>query len=51
MKTLNRPIENTRLVVPAVDLLDALSPAAKEWLRQTCERFAEGEGYDDRPPK
>ena len=26
--------------------LDALSTDAKEWLEKTCERFADGAGYD-----
>jgi hypothetical protein len=29
--------------------LDALSPDAKQWLEKTCERFADGQGYDKRP--
>jgi len=29
--------------------LDALSPDAKDWLEKTCERFADGQGYDPSP--
>ena len=28
------------------DRLRALSPEAKTWLEETCNRFAEGEGYE-----
>ena len=34
------------IVVPLSSRLDTLSENAKEWLEKTCERFADGEGYD-----
>ena len=38
-----------RLVVPLHSRLNALSDNAKDWLEKTCERFADGQGYDPNP--
>lgn len=40
------PVGSDALVVPLHSRLDALSENAKEWLEKTCERFADGQGYD-----
>jgi hypothetical protein len=40
------PVGSDDLVVPLHSRLDALSTNAKEWLEKTCERFADGQGYD-----
>jgi|GEM_PF-4004530 len=38
--------ENPGSSLTTEEKLDALSPESKQWLEKTCERFADGEGYD-----
>lgn len=39
-------VGSSALVLPLRERLDALSDNAKAWLEKTCERFADGAGYD-----
>jgi len=39
-------VGSSALFLPLRERLDALSDNAKEWLEKTCERFADGAGYD-----
>lgn len=39
-------VGSSDLVLPLRERLDALSENAKQWLEKTCERFADGAGYD-----
>lgn len=39
-------VDHPRLVVPLRERIDALSLDSKYWLAKTCERFADGQGYD-----
>ena len=40
------PVGSDDLALPFEDRLRALSAEAKTWLHETCNRLAEGEGYE-----